>query len=104
VVSIMSQLFYPLWKSPCNHRTGGWVVPRASLDAMEKRKISAYGGNQRLIPQPSSPWYDHYNDQTISALLVQEENYLWYWTRLLHTLCAECMNCILNNYTESSPS
>jgi len=34
------------------HRIGGWVGPRASLDAAAKRKIPGLAGNQTLIVQP----------------------------------------------------
>jgi hypothetical protein len=39
-------------KTTGTHMIGGWVVPRASLDAMEKRKILPLPG---IEPQLSSP-------------------------------------------------
>jgi hypothetical protein len=35
------------------HSTGGWVGPRARLDAVEKRKKFCTAGNR---PEPSSPY------------------------------------------------
>jgi hypothetical protein len=33
------QKVHPWEKNPSTHLTGGWVGPRVSLDAVEKRKI-----------------------------------------------------------------
>jgi len=29
-------------RNPLNHRIGGWIVPKAKLDIVEKRKISCF--------------------------------------------------------------
>jgi hypothetical protein len=42
----------PWGKSPGTHWTGGWVGPRASLDAVEKRKISCHARNQIPVIKP----------------------------------------------------
>jgi hypothetical protein len=34
---------------------GSWVDPRVGLDAVEKWKIFAFGGNRTLILRPSGP-------------------------------------------------
>jgi hypothetical protein len=38
-----------------SHWVEGWVVPRASMDAMGKRKFLASAGNRTPIPPSSSP-------------------------------------------------
>jgi hypothetical protein len=53
VVSIMPQELYLWGKSPDINWVGGWMVPRANLDAVEKRKISC--PYQKLDPSVSSP-------------------------------------------------
>jgi len=47
VVSFTSQALYPRGKSPSTHCMGGWVGPRARLDAVAERKdpIIASVGN-----------------------------------------------------------
>jgi hypothetical protein len=40
-VNFTSLLFYPWGKSPQYLQLGGWVCPRATLDAVEKRKSLA---------------------------------------------------------------
>jgi hypothetical protein len=47
--------FTPTERVSDTHWIGGWVYPRASLDAVEKRKISYPAMNQRLISPLSSP-------------------------------------------------
>jgi hypothetical protein len=49
VVSFMPRPFYPQTKSPCTHWIGGWVVPRAVLDTVVKRKIPSHLGILFLI-------------------------------------------------------
>jgi hypothetical protein len=44
--------FTPWERAPGTHRTGGWVGPRASLDAVMKRKSPAPAGNRTPIVQP----------------------------------------------------
>jgi hypothetical protein len=39
VVSFRFRLLYPEGKSPDTNLIGGWVIPRAGLDDMEKRKF-----------------------------------------------------------------
>jgi hypothetical protein len=39
VVSFTHQPLYSLWKTPGIHWRGGWVVPKASLETVVKRKI-----------------------------------------------------------------
>jgi hypothetical protein len=40
MVSFMSQSLYAQGKNPSTHFIGGWVGPRADLDAVKQRKIS----------------------------------------------------------------
>jgi hypothetical protein len=40
----------PPGKEPDTHRIGGWVGPRAILDAVVKRKIPSPTGNQTVEP------------------------------------------------------
>jgi len=37
---------------PSTHWTGGWLNPRAGLDAVAKGKFPAPGGNRTLVVQP----------------------------------------------------
>jgi hypothetical protein len=41
-----------LGRSPGTHWTGGWVVPRAGLDAIEKRRVFPLAGNRTPAIQP----------------------------------------------------
>jgi hypothetical protein len=43
--------FTPRERTPCTHCNGGWVGPRAGLDALVKRKIPSPAGNRTLEPQ-----------------------------------------------------
>jgi len=45
-------LLYPLRKSPRTHLIGGWVGPRAGLDAVVKRKLPVSAGNQIPLVHP----------------------------------------------------
>jgi hypothetical protein len=45
----------PRERTPATHWIGGWVDPRAVLDAVVKRKIPSPAGNRTLGPRPSSP-------------------------------------------------
>jgi hypothetical protein len=60
VVSFTSRPLYPEGKAPDTHWIGGWVGPRAVLDAVVKRKIpsSRRKSNPRtLIVQPVAQCY-----------------------------------------------
>jgi hypothetical protein len=37
--------------TPCTHQIEGWVVPKAEVDIMTKRKIPAPSGNKILTVQ-----------------------------------------------------
>jgi hypothetical protein len=41
--------FIAVERSPIIHRIGRWLGPKASLDALENRKISALAGNLNTI-------------------------------------------------------
>jgi hypothetical protein len=47
--------FTPREGGPGTHWIGGWVGPRAVLDAVVKRKIPSPAGNRTLEPRPFNP-------------------------------------------------
>jgi hypothetical protein len=47
--------FTPRNRAQDTHRIGGWVGPRAGLEAVEKEKVSAPAGNRNPEPRSSSP-------------------------------------------------
>jgi hypothetical protein len=51
VVSFTSGRYIPGEGAPGTHWIGGWLVPRAGLDVMEKRKILRPAGNRILAVQ-----------------------------------------------------
>jgi hypothetical protein len=55
VVRLKPQPLYPQGKIPGILWTGGWMGPRASLDAMEKKVISCPGGESNPGLQARSP-------------------------------------------------
>jgi len=57
VVSFMPQPLYPWGKSPDTQWTGGWVGPRAGLDAVVKRRIPSPSWDSN----PYNPAHSHYN-------------------------------------------
>jgi len=52
VVSFTPRPLYYWERTPDTHRKGGWVGPRAGLDAMVKRKIPSPTGNRTPVFQP----------------------------------------------------
>jgi hypothetical protein len=52
---------------PGTHEIGGWLLPTASLDILEKRKISDL--YQDTNPGLSSPLSTHYTDYAITFVL-----------------------------------
>jgi hypothetical protein len=47
--------FTPRERAPGTHWIGGWVGPRADLDAVAMKKISIPASNRTLEPRPSGP-------------------------------------------------
>jgi hypothetical protein len=47
--------FTPRERAPCTNWIGGWVDPRAGLDAMVKEKLPSPAGKRTLEPRSSSP-------------------------------------------------
>jgi hypothetical protein len=45
----MPRSLYPREKTPGTHWLGGWMVPRAGLDAVEERKILPLAGIEILL-------------------------------------------------------
>jgi len=60
----------PRERAPCTHWIGGWVGPRAVLDAMVKRKIPS--PHQELNPTTLivQPVVQHYTVRAIMALKI----------------------------------
>jgi hypothetical protein len=76
----------PLGKVPCTHRIGGWVGPRAFLDAVVKRKIPSPRRESNLRTPIVQPVAQRYTD--IYA-------YLTYIQTLWNKLMGKCMIFIL---------
>jgi hypothetical protein len=53
-VQFQARQLYPREIARGTHWIGGWVDPRAGLDAMEKRKILPLPG---IEPRPSRPYH-----------------------------------------------
>jgi hypothetical protein len=56
VVSFTPQPLYSGWRATDTHRIGGWVGPRACLDAAEERKNSCPYRESNPGPSARSPW------------------------------------------------
>jgi hypothetical protein len=75
VVSFTPWLLYPQGKSPDTHWKGGWVGPRASLDAVVKRKIpSLWWDLNPLIIQPIAQCYTTELSQILAFLKQNNKN------------------------------
>jgi hypothetical protein len=79
VVSFTPQPLYPQGKSPGTHWIGGWVGPRAVLDAVVKRKIPS----PRRESNPRTPIIQsvsqRYTDWAITVLL-RIHTFSEFWT------------------------
>jgi hypothetical protein len=63
-------LFTPRERAPGTHRIGGWVGPRAVLDAVVKRKIPSPGQESKPRIPIIQPVASCYTDWAIAALRV----------------------------------
>jgi hypothetical protein len=63
--------FTPTERSPGTHRKGGWVGPRAVLDAVVKRKIPSPRRESNPRTPIVQPVAQRYTDWAIMALIQQ---------------------------------
>jgi hypothetical protein len=75
VVSFTPRPLYPRERAPGTDWIGGWVGPRAVLDAVVKRKIPSSLRELNLRTPIVQPVAQHYTDWAITAL-NREYNYL----------------------------
>jgi hypothetical protein len=73
-VSFTLRPIYLRRKNPAVLWIGGWVSPRAGLDAVAKRRIPALPG---IEPRLSSPRPSHYIDWAIQAPLTKRVQLAW---------------------------
>jgi hypothetical protein len=79
VASFMPRPLYTQRKSPVTHWIGGWVVPRAGLDAAVKRKIPSPRGHKHFSNYKYIPAAVKHSNRWRSIKLVTTDKLLIAW-------------------------